>query len=195
MGLLSLAVASIFVIGQTDYKRMFAYSSVENMGILAIGIGLGGVGLYGSLFHAVNNAFAKGMVFLVTGNLYRIYQSKKVNDVKGLLAHYPITGIPPFGTFYSELMILNAAIQSGHFWVAFFYVLFLALIFIGIAGSVLKMLRGDPGEQAGGQAKKEDIGSIIPILLLGLIVLMLGLYMPSFLDNALKGSSALLGGG
>ncbi len=207
MGLLSLAVASIFVIGQTDYKRMFAYSSVENMGILAIGIGLGGSGLYGSLFHAVNNAFAKGMVFLVTGNLYQIYQSKKVNDVKGLLANYPITGIflvmgflavtgvPPFGTFYSELMILDAAIRSGHFWVAFFYVLFLAVIFIGIAQSVLKMLCGDIKEQRAGQAKKENIKLIIPILFLGLIVLMLGLYMPSFLDNALKGSSALLGGG
>lgn len=204
MGLLSLLIAAIFVVGQSDYKRMFAYSSVENMGILALGIGLGGIGLYGSLFHAVNNAFAKGMVFLVTGNLYQIYQSKKISDIKGLLHHYPVTGIflvmgflavtgvPPFGTFYSELMILNAAIQSGHYWVVFFYILFLAVIFIGIAESVLKMLHGDANEQTTGPTNKEDIRLIMPILFLGLIVLILGLYMPSFLDDALKESSALL---
>ncbi|MDO8580046.1 MAG: proton-conducting transporter membrane subunit, partial [Candidatus Omnitrophota bacterium] len=213
MGLLSLLVAAIFVIGQADYKRLFAYSSVENMGILALGIGLGGVGLYGSLFHMINNAFAKGMIFLVTGNIYQAYQSKKVKDVKGLLGSYPVTGIflvmgflavtgvPPFGTFYSELMILNAAIQSRHYWVAFFYILFLAVIFMGIAESVLRMLhRGTKGQTTGpappmaGPAHKEDLRLILPILFLGAIVLILGFYMPSFLDDALKGSSALLGG-
>ncbi len=186
MGLLSLLIAAIFVVGQSDYKRMFAYSSVENMGILAIGIGLGGVGLYGSLFHAINNAFAKGMVFLVTGNLYQIYQSKKISDIKGLLHHYPVTGIflvmgflavtgvPPFGTFYSEFMILQAAIQSGHYGVAFFYVAFLAVIFIGISESVLRMLQGGTQERTRGQSNKENIRLIMPILFLGLIVLILG---------------------
>ena len=206
MGLLSLVIAAIFVVGQSDYKRMFAYSSVENMGILAIGMGLGGIGLYGSLFHMINNAFAKGMVFLVTGNLYQIYQSKKVDDIKGLLYSYPVTGtflvmgflavtgVPPFGTFYSEFMILNAAIQSGRYWVAFFYVLFLAVIFIGIAEGVLKMLHGGTKEQTANQTNQEDIRLIMPILFLGLIVLILGLYMPSFLDDALRESSKLLGG-
>jgi len=206
MGLLSLVIASIFVVGQPDYKRMFAYSSVENMGILAIGMALGGIGIYGSLFHMINNAFAKGMAFLVTGNLYQIYKSKKVSDITGLLSDYPVTGIfllmgflavtgiPPFGTFYSELMILKAAIESGHFWVAFFYILFLAVIFMGIAQSVLKMLHGGTKKQTGAQVKKEDIKLAIPILFLGLPVLILGLYMPSFLNDALKESSALLGG-
>jgi hydrogenase-4 component F len=154
----------------------------------------------------INNAFAKGMIFLVTGNIYQAYQSKKVKDVKGLLGRYPVTGIflaigflavtgvPPFGTFYSELMILNAAIQSRHYWVAFFYILFLAVIFMGIAESVLRMLHRDTKGQTTGPARKEDLRLILPILFLGVIVLILGLYMPSFLDDALKGSSALLGG-
>ena len=85
LGIISLGVAYVFILGQEDYKRMFAYSSVEHMGILAIGIGLGGAGIYGSLLHMINNAFTKGFAFLVTGNLYQQYHSKKASEVKGVL--------------------------------------------------------------------------------------------------------------
>ena len=85
LGIISMGVAYVFILGQEDYKRMFAYSSVEHMGILAIGIGLGPIGIYGALLHMINNAFTKGIAFLVTGNLYKQYHSKKVNEVRGVL--------------------------------------------------------------------------------------------------------------
>jgi len=224
LGIISMGVAYVFILGQEDYKRMFAYSSVEHMGILAIGIGLGGVGIYGALLHVINNAFTKGGAFLVTGNLYKQYKSKKVSEIKGVLRNYPITGIfllavflavsgvPPFGTFISELIILYAAIAGHHYVVAFFYCLFLALIFIGIADIILKMIQGDPSPSVILSAAKdlnvpkdsspfglrmttkESLSMIMPILFLILIVLILGFYIPPFLDNVLQKAAGLLGG-
>ena len=206
LGIISLGVAYVFILGQEDYKRMFAYSSVEHMGILAIGIGLGGAGIYGALLHVINNAFTKGFAFLVTGNLYKQYHSKKVNEVRGVLRRYPVTGIfllaaflavsgvPPFGTFISELIILYEAIAGHHYVVAFFYCLFLALIFIGIAGIILKMIEGCPADETVSKPHKESWSMIMPILFLIGIVLMLGFYIPPFLDNVLQKGAGLLGG-
>jgi hydrogenase-4 component F len=206
LGLISLGVAYVFILGQEDYKRMFAYSSVEHMGILAIGIGLGGAGIYGSLLHVINNAFTKGFVFLLTGNLYKQYHSKKVNEVKGVLRRYPITGffllagllavsgVPPFGTFISELMILSAAVTGHHYVVAFFYCLFLGFIFIGVSDIVLKMIQGSPEDQPASGPAKESLSMILPILFLIGIVFILGFYVPPFLDNMLQKAAGLLGG-
>jgi hydrogenase-4 component F len=208
LGIISLGIAYIFIVGQRDYKRMFAYSSVEHMGILAIGIGLGGIGIYGSLFHIINNAFSKGLVFLVTGHLYNQYHSKMASDVRGVLRSYPITGVcliagffaisgvPPFGTFFSELIILYAAIQGGHYIVAFLYVLFLALIFIGLADTILKMTQGEKVSplKADNQTYHESISMTLPLFVLIFIVLILGIYMPPFVNTTLTNAALLLGG-
>ncbi len=217
LGIISLGVAYVFILGQEDYKRLFAYSSVEHMGILAIGIGLGGIGIYGALLHMINNAFTKGIAFLVTGNLYKQYHSKKASEVRGVLRSYPITGIfllaaflavsavPPFGTFISELMILYAAVAGHHYWVVFFYSLFLALIFMGIADIVLKMTnsyespargpQGCPMNATVSQPPKESLSMVLPILFLIVLVLILGVYIPPFLDDILQKAAGLLGGG
>jgi hydrogenase-4 component F len=206
LGVISLGVAYVFILGQEDYKRMFAYSSVEHMGILAIGIGLGSVGIYGSLLHLINNAMTKGFSFLVTGNLYKQYHSKKVNEVKGVLQRHPITGIfllasflavsgvPPFGTFISELVILYAAVIGHHYVVAFFYCLFLALIFIGVSAIILKMIQGPVPDQPDEKPVKESWSMVMPILILIIIVLVLGIYIPPFLDRVLQKAAGLLGG-
>jgi hydrogenase-4 component F len=206
LGIISMGVAYVFILGQEDYKRMFAYSSVEHMGILAIGIGLGPVGIFGALLHMINNAFTKGFAFLVTGNLYKQYHSKKVNEVRGVLRTFPITGIfllagflavsgvPPFGTFISELIILYAAINGHHYVVAFLYCLFLALIFIGIADIVLKMIQGNPVDETVVKSSRESLSMIMPILFLVAIVLMLGFYIPPSLNNVLQKGVGLLGG-
>src|ERR1017187_2028955 len=111
MGILSMGVAAVFMLGQTDYKRMLAYSSVEHMGILTLGLGLGGLATYGAWMHMVNNGLAKGILFLTAGNIHRHYGTKTAADVKGVLHRLPwsgalfmagfiaITGSPPFGLF------------------------------------------------------------------------------------------------
>jgi len=205
LGIASIALASFFMIGQVDFNRLLAYSSIEHMGILVLGLGLGGLGLYGSMLHAVNNAFSKGLIFLVSGNLYQQYQSKRIRDIQGVLRVFPwtgglllaaflaVTGIPPFGTFFSEFMILSAALANRQYTLAFFYLLFLSIVFIAMASVVLKMARGLPENGEVNRIQKESWITTIPPLFLAGITLLLGLYVPSFLNHALEKSSALLG--
>ncbi|OIO37353.1 MAG: hypothetical protein AUJ72_04700 [Candidatus Omnitrophica bacterium CG1_02_46_14] len=204
LGLISMAVAAVFISGQSDYKRMLAYSSVEHMGILAIGVGVGGVGLYGSFFHMVNHAFTKGMLFMTAGNLYRYYHTKRSRDITGVLRTYPwtgglltvgflaITGMPPFGTFFSEIQILSGILDQKYYWTAFFYLLFLALIFVSMAAIVLRMVQGMPRQGCTPKKNGESILAVAPPLLLALVILALGFYVPPFLDGAFKEASQLL---
>ncbi len=206
LGMLSLFVASVFILGQTDFKRMLGYSSIEHMGILVLGVGLGGAGFYGSLYHMLNNAFAKGLMFLVAGNLYRYYRNSKAHHIQGVLHSYPqtgilllvgflcVTGFPPFGTFFSELLILNAAVTGKHYIVAFLYVLFLGIIFIGMSKIVLKMAFGEPQDKPADDQYRESISMVVPLVILGLIGLLLGIFIPSYLSEVLQRASGFLGG-
>ena len=118
-GLLSMGLAGAFLLRQADYKRMLAYSSVEHMGILALGVGLGGLGLFGSLLHTVNHSIVKAMLFFTAGNLLSRFHTKDTTKIQGACDALPIsgalwiagflavTGSPPFGTFISEFTILR----------------------------------------------------------------------------------------
>src|SRR5207237_2231313 len=92
MGLLSMAVAAVFLVRQRDFKRMLAYSSVEHMGILVLGVGIGGAAAYGALLHLVNNGLTKGVLFLSAGNIHRAYGSKSTDDVQGAMQRVPCSG-------------------------------------------------------------------------------------------------------
>lgn len=205
-GLLSMAVAAVFIIAQTDFKRMLAYSSVEHMGILALGVGLGGDGIFGAVFHAVNHSLTKGMLFLVAGNLLRVYATKSTLRVRGVLHLVPasgilwiagflsITGTPPFGTFLSEFTILKAALDKGCIAIAITYLLLLCTIFAAMAAIVVRMAQGKPSEDHKPPARREPALSLVPAAALGAIVLLLGLYLPPFFGRALHEAAIMLGG-
>src|SRR5207244_5497778 len=91
MGLLSMAVAAVFMVRQRDFKRMLAYSSVEHMGILVLGIGIGGAAVYGALLHLLNNALTKGVMFLSAGNIHRAFGSKLTDHVRGAAKRVPVS--------------------------------------------------------------------------------------------------------
>jgi hydrogenase-4 component F len=202
-GLMSMGVAAIFIVGQTDFKRMLAYSSVEHMGILILGVGLGGAGLFGSLLQAVNHSLTKCLLFLVAGNILGVYASKSTSEVRGVLQTLPISGAlwlmgflalagsPPFGIFISEMIILKAALDAGHPLVAALYLLLLAIIFISMASLVLRMVQGQSPRPAG---LKEKWLSVAPSVILACLVLALGLYLPPFLNSTLHRAAALFGG-
>ena len=128
LGLASLVVSAAFILGQTDLKRMLAYSSVEHMGIVALALGIGAAGTWGAILHIVNNGLIKGAMFLTVGNVVLIYQTSQAGAIRGLLRRAPltgallltglfaVTGAPPFGLFISELTILGAAIRQGLGW-------------------------------------------------------------------------------
>lgn len=206
LGILSLGIAAIFIMGQKDFNRMLGYSSVEHMGILVLGLGLGGGAIWASLFHAVNNAFAKGLIFLVAGNLYQAFRTKKVENIQGVLHRLPVTGIflilglvvitgfPPFGIFYSELLILKEAISTHRYLVVFFYFLFLSVIFFGFSKVILNMALGRPADNVQQEPKKEKFFMIVPLVILAVVLLFSGVFVPDFLYDHLDQASALLGG-
>lgn len=204
-GITSLVVAAGFIIGQTDVKRMLAYSSVEQMGVLSIAIGLGGSGSYGAMLHLVNNALAKGMLFLVVGNLLlEPGSSPLVADARGLLRRRPVssvllvvgllavTGSPPFGMFVSEFTIIRAAVEEGHFVVAAAVLGLLAVIFVGIGRIILDLVLGAP--PPGDAPPRESLWLVGGPTVLAGIVLMLGLHVPARLHDALASAALQLGG-
>lgn len=201
-GLLSLAVAAAFVIGQTDVRRLLAYSSIEHVGLLVLGLGLGGVGAYGSVLHLVNNALAKGLLFLAAGNVALAVGSERgrggllrtvpASGFLLLLGLFAVTGSPPFGMFMSELTILRAAWGNGHPLIAAVTLGLLALIFIGIAVTILELLYG-PG-QPGERRERESWWLIAGPAALALAALVLGVSIPGPLQNLLARASTALGG-
>jgi hydrogenase-4 component F len=204
IGLLSMAVAAVFMVRQRDYKRMLAYSSVEHMGILVLGVSLGGLGLYGALLHALNNGLTKGVLFLAAGNLHRAYGSKRVEEVSGALRRLPatgalflagffaITGSPPFGLFISEFTILRAALAGGHVAVAVAFLALLFIIFVGMSATVLSIVQGEPSEKARASRHREGFATVAPIAACLGLVLVLGLYVPPSLSTALTKAVAFI---
>jgi hydrogenase-4 component F len=212
-GLISMAVAAVFILGQSDFKRMLAYSSVEHMGILSLGIGIGGVATFGALLHTVNHSLTKAMLFLAAGNILALYRTKSTTRVRGVLRLLPITGMlwiagflaivgsPPFGPFLSELTILKGVLDAGRPVVAVAYLLALAIVFIGMATIVLRMAYGPPPASFCGEGgptcpttQREPLWSIAPVMALGLAVLTLGVYVPPRLTDLLQQAVVALGG-
>lgn len=204
MGLFSMAVAGIFMISQRDLKRMLAYSSVEHMGILTLGLGLGGPALLGTMLHVVNNAMTKGLLFLSAGNIHRAYESKYTDQVRGAMRRLPlsgslflagflaITGSPPFGPFVSEFAILNGAFGQGHFLAGSLYLVFLLLVFIGMGITVLKVVQGPVPDDVAASGYQDGFLTVAPILAFMVIVLGLGLIVPDFLQTMLKNAVSFL---
>jgi hydrogenase-4 component F len=202
-GVVSLVVAAAFMIGQGDLKRLLAYSSVEHMGLLVLGLGLGGVGPYGTVLHLVGNALTKGVVFLAVGNVVLATGSASADQAKGILHRLPVTGVllllglfavtgsPPFGLFLSEFTILNAAIAQGHPWIALAVVVLLAIIFVGMASVVLEVVYA-PAEKPAPAARESLMLVGGPAILLG-AVLVLGLYVPAPLHRLLAAAAQGLG--
>ena len=205
-GILSMAVAAVFVVRQRDLKRMLAYSSVEHMGILVIGAGIGGAGLYGSILHSLNNGLTKGVLFLAAANIHRAYKSKHLDEVSGAVARLPVsgslflagffavTGSPPFAPFVSEFTILNAAFGQGHWKVATTFLVLLGIIFIGMGGTVLAAVQGEPSEAAKATPFRDTLRTTAPIILSMALVLLLGLWIPASLRGLLERAAAGFGG-
>jgi hydrogenase-4 component F len=204
-GLVSMGAATIFIVGMGHFKRLLAYSSVEHMGILALGVGLGGKAVFGAMLHAVNHSLVKAMLFLLAGNILRQYRTPSSHDVRGMRHTMPLTaalwmagflavaGSPPFGLFVSEFSILQAMLQEGRIVVALVYLALLAVVFVGMSVPVLRMVQASPppGFRAAGRESLLNTG---PPLVLCALVLMLGLYVPPWMAQCLRAAAGALGG-
>jgi hydrogenase-4 component F len=205
MGLLSMAVAGVFMVRQRDFKRMLAYSSVEHMGILLLGLGLGAAGTFGALLHMINNGLVKGVMFLSAGNLHRAYESKLTDDVTGALRRVPVsatlfltgfiavTGSPPFAPFVSEFAILNAAFGAGRFGVGASMLALLLIVFMGMGATVLAVVQGLPREEAMRSTYHDRLPMTFSPIVLLVAVTVLGLYIPSPLRDMVREAVKYLG--
>lgn len=202
-GLLSMFVAAVFMARQRDYKRLLAFSSVEHMGVLTLGLGLGGNAVFGSLLHLINNGLTKGVLFLSVANIHRAFGNKTVEGTKGairivpasgalfLLGFFAITGSPPFGPFVSEFTILDAAMGAGRYGVVALFLLLLVIIFMGMGATVLSVVLGEPSIPS--TDAPETKLTVAPAAIFLVLVLVLGLYIPPPLEALLRQAAVLEG--
>jgi hydrogenase-4 component F len=195
IGLFSMLVAALFLLGTPDFKRMLAYSSVEHMGILSVGAAVGGAGTWFALFHIWSNSLTKGALFLSAGNIRRAAGARTIPEVSGMSWLAPasvrifvtgllaVTACPPFGPFFSELGIVRSAFSAGFGWAMVIFLVSMLLAFMGMTRLVLAVAEGRPRSVARAIAPRfrETIGVVLPpVLLLGLS-LWLGLATPELL--------------
>ncbi len=204
-GLFSMAVATIFIVGQGHYKRLLAYSSVENMGVLALGVGLGNSAVFGAILHAVNHSLTKGMLFLLAGNILSHYHTYSSHDVRGMRSNMPvsavlwmggflaISGAPPFGLFVSKFILIRTMIEQQQWFYVAVYLTILAIIFVGMSAPFLRMVQGE-APPAVRESYRENIFNVGPCILFGIAVLVLGLYIPQWLREFLNAAAKLAGG-
>ncbi|MBP6865683.1 MAG: Fe-S-binding domain-containing protein [Candidatus Didemnitutus sp.] len=206
IGLFSMIVAALFLLGTRDFKRMLAYSSVEHMGILAVAAGLGRVGVWAALFHVWNNGLTKGALFLSAGNIRRAAGASTMDEVRGMSALTPqsaaifvaglfaVTACPPFGPFFSELLVVRTAFAEGRTGVATVFLAGLLFAFFGLTRVVFGIVDGRPrvAARTGSRRFRETAGLIVPPLLLLGCSLWLGLATPEVLREAWDAAVAQL---
>ena len=206
MGLLSIFVAAVFIYNINNYKRMLAYSSIENMGIIVIGTAVGGVGIYAALLHMIGHSLIKSSFFLTAGNILKIFKTKRINAVSGILkidkatgwlwilCFIGIVGLPPSPLFISEFLLIKALIIKNHFVIAGIILILLTVILFGIAKIVINMSFGDvkiknaenPENTEFCDKTKMHFSLYCPQLTMIIIALVLGIYIPPFLNTLIK---------
>lgn len=206
MGLASVVIAAFFITVQKDIKRKLAYHSVENMGIIAFGLGIGGpLGIMAALLHTFNHAATKALMFGAAGNVIHKYGTRNTDNISGVLKTMPVTGIllfagalslggsPPFAIFISEFWTVMAALQAGHLTLAIIFLAALAIVFAALLHFMVKSVFGAPPETM----EKGDANLLmnLPLLMLLVIILVFGISVPDFMLQLIDGSIHIILGG
>lgn len=198
IGLFSMFVAALLLLGSRDFKRMLAYSSVEHMGILCIGAALGGAGVWAALFHVWGNSLTKGSLFMSVGNIRRAAGGRTMNEVSGMSVLTPVsaamfvagmfavTACPPFSPFFSELRVIRTAFATGHIVAAGIFLCCLLVAFFGLSRLVFAIVDGRPRAASIATSRNfpETLGLILPPLVLLGFSLWLGLSTPTVLQDS-----------
>ena len=198
-GLLSVLVAAFSLLRQKDIKRMFSYSSIEHMGITTFAFGLGGpIATFGALLHMLVHSLAKSAIFFTVGHASQMHRTQEMDKIRGLFKGNPlvgwgmmfgvmaIAGMPPFGIFTSEFLILTATIKDAPLLTPFL-LLGLGVAFAALFRKVQPMVTGEvPANQHFLKVAH------LPVLLHMAFVMVLGLYLPDFLNRWFHTAAELL---
>lgn len=193
-GMISVVIAAFIILVQKKYKRLFAYSSIEHMGVIALGFGFGGVGTVAALLHILYHSLAKSLLFFASGSLFLKYGLSKISNIKGLIAVLPvstfllfcgflaITGAPPFGMFITEIAILTAG-MAHHSIVSYVLLISLVLVFVGFLRHIVAMALSEPPDAI---AKGElNAFIVVPSAVLAVLISVLSVTLPPFLQSLL----------
>ena len=206
-GLFSILVAGVFILHQNDYKRMLAYSSIENMGIIAFGSGLGGLGAIGAVIHMIHHSLIKSSLFLTSGNILLGYGTKQIKQTKGMIRLLPrtataffsgfigISGLPPFGLVISELFIILGALRTHHPVAIIIFVSGLLLVFSGACRHLMPMTFGNTETKADDLLVPDKLPRLLPSYILLAVSILLTVWMPEMLWEMIQQAAALMGGG
>lgn len=186
-GLISLIISAFSILKQNNYKRLLAFSSVENMGIITLGFGIGGpIALYGSLLHSIIHAYGKSLLFLISGNILNVYKTKRIDRVNNLIKTMPInsvllicgvlviTGIPPFPSFFSEYNILVASIKNGYYVTCGIYAICLLIVFAGFLKVFINMIFND--DKDFNTKSKKDKENVMPLIIIFFIIISISFF-------------------
>ena len=201
-GLLSVVLAAFFLWRQRDIKRLFAYSSIEHMGIVTFAFGMGGaVANFAALLHMTVHSLTKSAIFFAVGHAAQKAGSQRMEDIRGLLVMNPtigwglmlgslaILGVPPFGVFASEFLILTTAMKQQP-WATPILLVALGVAFAAIFGRVQSMVYGEP---TGRRLPHQP--ALLPVFAHLALVLLLGLYIPPYLADWYRAAASMIGGG
>ena len=200
-GLLSVVVAAFFLSRQKDVKRMFAYSSIEHMGLITFAFGMGGpIANYAGLLHMTVHSLIKSGIFFAVGHATQKAGTQNMADIRGLIKVSPtvgwglmlgslaILGMPPFGVFASEFLILTTAMREQP-WATPFLLLALGVAFASVFSRVQPMVFGDTSVKP-----LRHPPALVPVFAHLGLGLMLGLYIPPYLDAWYRQAAQMIGG-
>jgi len=203
-GLASIVAAATFILKQTEYKRLLAYSSIENMGIIAFGTGIGGLGAYGAMLCLIHHSLIKSSLFLCSGNILIGYASRAIEGTGQLAKRMPktfvalfggfagISGFPPFGIFFGELFIIIAAFRAGHYVAVSIFILSICVIFAGFINHIIRISFGPSPSTI---RMEEQPTMIWPQYVLLVTSVVLCFWMPDTLYETIRLAVATIGGG
>ena len=204
LGLLSMAVSTAHIVATRNLERLVAYASINHAGVIAIGLGIGGPAAYGLLLYVVSNAFIKAMLFLTAGKIESHFGTKDTRRVSGLIRDLPVSGIflmvgtfallglPPFGSFLGELLILSALVSTGRLVVFAAFCALIAMTFVATGRTIFPMIWGQPTQPR--TWPRQTVASAAPKILFVTVLVVLGVYIPQPAGALLAEVAATLGG-
>jgi len=204
VGLASILLAALFIIRQNDIKRMFAYSSTENIGIIALALSFGGEsGIFAMFFHIINHSVSKALAFCTCGNLQEIYGTRDTTKMGGLVKIAPFTavllgismfslaGMPPLAIFTSEFYTVAAGVEKGSYIAIALLILGLTIVFYGLVKNFIKVAFGK--EEAEVIHKSEvSFAANFPLIVLGVIICLIGIMPPDGLMSLLNSAVSMV---
>jgi hydrogenase-4 component F len=191
-GVFSLFIGALFIVRQRGVKRLMAYSSIEHMGVVALGFGFGGpLGIAGALYHMLNHSLNKSLMFFGAGNMMRAYGTKDISEITNVGRVFPIqgalwlagavaiTGAPPFGLFLSEFTIMRAGLTPTFSWAVYVMLVLLIVIFIGFLNHFRAMYYAPEAGNAVVSSRPISVWCAAPMWLALIPLLVLGVWWPA----------------